>query len=116
CFALAEAQLGVVKEKFPEARVVFGVIMGTGVGGGIVIDGKPIIGLHGIAGEWGHNFVHESGGPCYCGKVGCVETVISGPSLERYYFNESGEKKRLKEIVALAEAGKDPVAHRTMMR
>ncbi len=116
CFALAEAQLGVVKEKFPKARVVFGVIMGTGVGGGIVVDGKPIMGLQGIAGEWGHNFVHESGGPCYCGKVGCVETVISGPSLERYYFNESGEKKGLKDIVAAAESGTDPVAHRTMMR
>lgn len=116
CFALAEAQLGVVKQKFPEARVVFGVIMGTGVGGGIVIDGRPIIGLHGIAGEWGHNFLDESGGPCYCGKKGCVETVISGPSLERFYFNETGNKKSLKEIVALAESKVDPGAQRTMMR
>jgi len=116
CFALAEAQLGVVKQKFPDAKVVFGVIMGTGVGGGIVIDGKAIIGLHGIAGEWGHNFLHESGGPCYCGKTGCVETVISGPSLERYYFNETGNKKSLKEIVALAESKADPSAQRTMMR
>lgn len=116
CFALAEAQLGVVKQKFPNARVVFGVIMGTGVGGGIVIDGRAIIGLHGIAGEWGHNFLHESGGPCYCGKTGCVETVISGPSLERYYFNETGNKKSLKDIVALAESKVDPTAQRTMIR
>ena len=116
CFALAEAQLGVVKEKFPGARVVFGVIMGTGVGGGIVVDGRVLIGLHGIAGEWGHNFLHESGGPCYCGKTGCVETVISGPALERYYFNESGKKKSLKEIVALAESKVDPTAQRTMTR
>lgn len=116
CFALAEAQLGVVKQKFPKARVVFGVIMGTGVGGGIVIDGRAIIGLHGIAGEWGHNFLHESGGPCYCGKTGCVETVISGPSLERFYFNESGSKKSLKDIVALAESKVDPTAQRTMIR
>lgn len=116
CFALAEAQLGVVKQKFPEARVVFGVIMGTGVGGGIVIDGRAIIGLHGIAGEWGHNFLDESGGPCYCGKKGCVETVISGPSLERFYFNETGNKKSLKEIVALAESNVDPSAQRTMIR
>ena len=116
CFALAEAQLGVVREKFPEARVVFGVIMGTGVGGGIVIDGRAIIGLHGIAGEWGHNFVHESGGPCYCGKTGCVETVISGPALERYYFNETGKKKNLKDIVALADSKVDPGAQRTMTR
>jgi fructokinase len=116
CFALAETQLGVVKEQFPEARVVFGVIMGTGVGGGIVIDGKPIIGLHGIAGEWGHNFLDESGGPCYCGKTGCVENVISGPALEKYYFKETGNKKPLKDIVALAESKVDPTAQRTMMR
>lgn len=116
CFALAEAQLGVVKEKFPGARVVFGVIMGTGVGGGVVIDGRAIIGLHGIAGEWGHNFLHESGGLCYCGKTGCVETVISGPALERYYFNETGNKKKLKDIVALAESKVDPAARRTMDR
>lgn len=116
CFALAEAQLGVVRERFPEARVVFGVIMGTGVGGGIVVDGRAIIGLHGIAGEWGHNFLDVSGGPCYCGKTGCVETVISGPALERYYFNETGNKKCLKDIVALAESKVDPTAQRTMMR
>lgn len=116
CFALAEAQLGVVKERYPNARVVFGVIMGTGVGGGIVIDGRAIIGLHGIAGEWGHNFLHESGGPCYCGKTGCVETVISGPALERYYFNETGNRKNLKDIVALAESRVDPTAQRTMIR
>lgn len=116
CFALAEAQLGVVKERFPDARVVFGVIMGTGVGGGIVVNGRAIIGLHGIAGEWGHNFLHESGGPCYCGKTGCVETVISGPALERFYFKETGNKKSLKDIVALAESKVDPTAQRTMIR
>lgn len=116
CFALAEAQLGVVKERFPEARVVFGVILGTGVGGGIVVDGRAIIGLHGIAGEWGHNFLHESGGPCYCGKTGCVETVISGPALERFYFNETGNRKNLKDIVALAESKVDPTAQKTMIR
>jgi predicted NBD/HSP70 family sugar kinase len=116
CFALAETRLGVVKEQFPDARVVFGVIMGTGVGGGIVIEGKPIIGLQGIAGEWGHNFLHESGGPCYCGKSGCVEKVISGPALEQYYFNETGNKKPLKDIVALAESKVDPTAQKAMMR
>ncbi|MBT1696859.1 ROK family protein [Fulvivirgaceae bacterium PWU4] len=116
CFALAETLMGAVKEQFPEARVVFGVIMGTGVGGGIVIDGKAIIGLQGIAGEWGHNFLHESGGPCYCGKSGCVEKVISGPALERYYFSETGNKKPLKDIVALAESKVDPTAQKTMLR
>jgi fructokinase len=116
CFALAETKLGVVKEQFPDAKVVFGVIMGTGVGGGIVVDGKAIIGLHGIAGEWGHNFLHESGGPCYCGKSGCVENVISGPALEKYYFSETGNKKSLKDIVALAESKVDPTAQKTMIR
>ncbi|MFZ6010041.1 MAG: ROK family protein [Bacteroidota bacterium] len=116
CFALAETKLGVVQEQFPDARVVFGIIMGTGVGGGIVIDGHPIVGLQGIAGEWGHNFLHESGGPCYCGKSGCVENVISGPALERYYFNETGNRKPLKDIVALAESKVDPTAQKTMMR
>ena len=57
-----------VKQEAPEARMVFGIIMGTGVGGGIVIDGKVWNGRHGIGGEWGHNFLDESGGPCYCGK------------------------------------------------
>jgi len=116
CFALAEARHGVVKQQFPDAKVVFGVIMGTGVGGGIVIDGKAIFGLQGIAGEWGHNFLDESGGPCYCGKSGCVEKVIAGPALEDYYFKETGNKKTLKEIVALAESKVDPTAQRTMQR
>ena len=116
CFALAEARYGVVKEQFPEAKVVFGVIMGTGVGGGIVVDGKPIFGLQGIAGEWGHNFLDESGGPCYCGKTGCVEKVISGPALEKFYFDQTGNKKSLKDIVALAESKVDPTAQKTMIR
>lgn len=116
CFALAETRYGVVKEHFPEARIVFGVIMGTGVGGGIVVDGRAIIGLQGIAGEWGHNFLDESGGPCYCGKSGCVENVISGPALEKYYFNETGNRKPLKDIVALAESKVDPTAQKTMLR
>jgi len=116
CFALAETRFGVVAEQFPTARVVFGVIMGTGIGGGIVIDGKPIIGLQGIAGEWGHNFLDTSGGLCYCGKSGCVEQVISGPALERYYFNETGNKKPLKDIVALAESKVDPTAQKAMLR
>jgi fructokinase len=116
CFALAETQMGVVKEKYPDANVVFGVIMGTGVGGGLVVDGKVINGLQGIGGEWGHNFLDDSAGPCYCGKSGCVEKVISGPDLERYYFNESAKKLRLKEIYANYKAGNDEVAQRTMKR
>ena len=116
CFALAEARYGVVQERFPDARVVFGVILGTGVGGGIAIDGRAIVGLQGIAGEWGHNFLDDSGGPCYCGKTGCVENVISGPALEKYYFKETGNRKPLKDIVALAESKVDTTAQRTMLR
>jgi len=113
CFALAETHWGVVKEKAPDARMVFGIIMGTGVGGGIVIDGKVWSGKHGIAGEWGHNFLDESGGPCYCGKTGCVETVLSGPGLQRYYQQISGKEKSLKDIV---QDHDDPFALKTMER
>ena len=115
CFALAEARMGVVKEKFPGASVVFGVIMGTGVGGGLVVDGKVINGLQGIAGEWGHNFLDESGGPCYCGKSGCVEKVLAGPSLEKYYHSVTGQKKSLKEIYTLYKSG-DDISTKTIER
>jgi len=116
CFALAETHWGVVKEKAPNAKMVFGIIMGTGVGGGIVMNGKIWTGCHGIAGEWGHNFLDESGGPCYCGKVGCVETIISGPSLERYYTLLAGKRSRLKEIVGNYRQGIDENAAKTMYR
>ena len=116
CFALAETHWGVVKQKAPGAKMVFGIIMGTGVGGGIVIDGKIWNGRHGIAGEWGHNFLDESGGSCYCGKTGCVETVISGPALERYYASLTGTTIKLKEIAARHQAGSDPAATATIER
>jgi len=116
CFALSETKFGVVSERFPTANVVFGVIMGSGVGGGIVVDGKIIGGLQGIAGEWGHNFLDDSGGPCYCGKTGCVETVISGTSLERFYREQAGYKKLLKDIVSDAQSNRDPVAQKTIER
>jgi len=116
CFALAETHWGIVRQSAPQTRLVFGIIMGTGVGGGIVMDGKIWNGRHGIAGEWGHNFLDESGGPCYCGKTGCVETVISGPATERYYKSLTGEHLKLKEIVARHEAGTDPAATKTIER
>lgn len=116
CFALAEANLGAAKEKAANAEVVFGVIMGTGVGGGIVVNGKVINGKHGIGGEWGHNFLDESGGKCYCGRVGCVETIISGPALERYYKSLTNNEIKLKDIVKRYEAGSDEAANETMQR
>ena len=116
CFALAETLFGVVQDIDPKPEAVFGVIMGTGVGGGLVINDKVISGRHGIGGEWGHNFIHESGGDCYCGKVGCVERVFSGPSLERYYKSESGNSKKMKDIVSSYREGNDPIADQTMAR
>lgn len=116
CFALAETKWGIVKEEAPEAKMVFGIIMGTGVGGGIVINGNVWNGCHGIGGEWGHNFLDESGGPCYCGKTGCVEKVLSGPGLQSYYHSLSKEKISLKEIVSRYNTGKDDAAKKTMER
>ena len=71
------------------------------------MDGRVWNGLHGIGGEWGHIFLDESGGPCYCGKSGCVETILSGPSLQRYYRGLGGDAISLKEIVALAATGEE---------
>ena len=95
CFALAEALMGAGRTH----RIVFGVIMGTGVGGGIVVDGQVLHGLQGIAGEWGHNPLETPGEKCYCGRVGCVETVLSGPAVERFYQSLTGVHRPLKEIV-----------------
>jgi len=116
CFALAETSMGVVKEKFPEAQVVFGVIMGTGVGGGVVVNEKVINGFHGIGGEWGHNILEANGDLCYCGKKGCVEKILAGPALEKYYQSVSGSSKSLKEIYDLYKSGKDEFAKMTMDR
>ena len=91
CFALSEATDGAGQH----ARVVFGVILGTGVGGGIVVDGRVLDGPNGIAGEWGHTpFPFESNMPresCYCGHSGCVETVLCGPALARDHLRASGQ-------------------------
>ncbi len=116
CFALAEAVMGVVPKQHSSAEVVFGVIMGTGVGGGLVVDGKVWNGAHGIGGEWGHNFLDASGGDCYCGKSGCVEKIIAGPALEKFYKSESGESKNLKEISIAYEEGSDVFALKTINR
>lgn len=116
CFALAEAKMGAVPDVDPHAKVVFGVIMGTGCGGGVVVNGHVINGKQGIGGEWGHNFLDESGGPCYCGKTGCVETIISGTGLENFYEQQTGTRKRLKEIIPSAREGTDPHSVATLDR
>jgi len=111
CFALAESILGAARD----ADVVAGLILGTGVGSGIVVGGRVLNGLHGIAGEWGHNPLGGESHPCYCGRRGCIETVIAGPSLERFYREQGGAPLRLPEIVAAA-AGGDAMADRTLAR
>ena len=101
CFALAEATLGAGQGR----DVVLGLILGTGVGSGIVVSGRVLHGLHGIAGEWGHNPVRGESTPCYCGRTGCVETVISGPALERFYRSAGGDSADLPDIVQRAGRG-----------
>lgn len=117
CFALSEAVDGAGQG----ARAVFGVILGTGVGGGIVIDGRVLRGANGIAGEWGHNPLpwpqpYELPGPdCYCGRAGCIETFISGVGLAADYRGAGGRKLTAEEIVAAAQDG-DPGAEAAIER
>jgi fructokinase len=117
CFALSEASDGAAAG----ASIVFGVILGTGVGGGIVIDGRPIIGHQAIAGEWGHNPLtwpnpDEIPGPqCYCGRTGCNETFLSGPALSRDFALHGGRSLQPAEIVTAAESG-DQTAELALVR
>lgn len=104
CFALAEATLGAGRG----ADLVFGVILGTGVGGGIVHRGRLHSGRLGIGGEWGHQTLVLGGAPCYCGKRGCVETCLSGPALERGFREATGLEAPLPEIVELFEGSSLP--------
>ena len=107
CFALSEAIDGAAKG----ARVVFGVILGTGVGGGIVVDGRAIEGANAICGEWGHNSLpwpvpEEMPGPrCACGRDGCIEAFLSGPGLARDHLLATGETREPADIAARAESG-----------
>lgn len=95
CFAMAEAKMGAGVG----CGVVFGVILGTGVGGGIIFDGKIHRGRTNIAGEWGHHTLHQNGNQCYCGKLGCVETYISGPALEKRWFELTNRNETLSTII-----------------
>jgi len=105
CFALSEA----VDGAGTGASVVFGVILGTGVGGGIVVEGKVLVGANAIAGEWGHNplpaptaadLPHPA---CYCGRTGCIETYLSGPGLSRDHESRTGRRLSPEEIVSLGD-------------
>jgi len=107
CFALSEACDGAAAG----APIVFGVIIGTGTGGGVVVNGRVLNGANGVAGEWGHNPMpaprgDEHPGPaCYCGRAGCIETFLSGPALARDYAECAGERLTPQEIAAHADTG-----------
>ncbi len=116
CFALAEARFGEVLDVLPAAKTVVGIIVGEGVGAGIVINGRILSGRQGIAGEWGHNYLDDEGGKCSCGRFGCVETMISGPALERYYESLTNRHLALDEISEAAEKGDDEAAAKTIER
>jgi fructokinase len=117
CFALSEAVDGAAAG----ARSVFGVILGTGVGGGIVIGGKLLAGVNAIAGEWGHNPLpwpaasERPGPPCYCGKTGCIETFLSGPALAADHRRNGGAELDAAAIAEAAAAGDAP-AQATLAR
>jgi fructokinase len=107
CLTLSEAVDGAAAG----ASIVFGVILGTGTGGGIAINQQVLTGINGIAGEWGHNPLpwpqteELPGPPCYCGKHGCIETFLSGPGMARDFKTVTGQNQKSPAIVALAEAG-----------
>jgi fructokinase len=107
CFAISEATDGAAAG----ARVVFGVILGTGTGGGVVVNGAMLTGQNAIAGEWGHNPLpwpeaDERPGPaCYCGLTGCIESFLSGPALAADYARRGGVADRSEDVVSKAEAG-----------
>jgi fructokinase len=117
CFALSEAIDGAAAG----ADVVFGVIVGTGTGGGVVIHQQVLVGANAIAGEWGHNPLPaargtESPGPaCYCGRRGCIETFLSGPGLARDYAASGGASVTAQEVAARAAAG-EPLADAALAR
>lgn len=117
CFALSEATDGAAAG----ANVVFGVIVGTGTGAGVVVHGKVLTGPNAIAGEWGHNPLpwpkddERPGATCYCGKPGCIETFLSGPGMARDHFEHTGDKLSAEQIVQQSEQGNEAAEH-TLLR
>jgi fructokinase len=112
CFALSEAQDGAAQGE----AVVFGVILGTGVGGGIVVNGRLLEGAQHIAGEWGHNVLEADGPPCYCGKRGCVETFLSGTGLARDFVLHGGDAALDARAIATAAEHGETLAAAAMRR
>lgn len=127
CFALSEATDGAgdpatLPPRRPDARhTVFGVIIGTGCGGGVVVDGKIVDGSRGIGGEWGHNPLPWPAPeelaiePCWCGRRGCMETWVSGPALSADHARHTGQNLTAAAVSAACEAG-DAAAHESLTR
>jgi fructokinase len=123
CFALSEASDGAASPDVlgVPGATVFGVILGTGTGGGVVVDGRALVGPDAIAGEWGHNSLpwpEEADQPppaCWCGLSGCIETYLSGPALSRDHAARSGETLTGAQVAERAAAG-DPEAGQTLAR
>ena len=117
CFALSEA----VDGSGHDADVVFGIILGTGVGGGIVVNRRILAGANAIAGEWGHNPLPQPSGddlplpPCYCGRTGCNEAYLSGPALAADHHRHTGQTLTAREIDRLAASG-DPACEASLRR
>ena len=117
CFALSEASDGAAAG----AAVVFGVIVGTGCGGGVVVRGEVLAGANGVAGEWGHNPMPAPregewpGPPCYCGRRGCIEQFLSGPALARDYRDAGGGAVTAADVAARASSG-DAIADAALAR
>lgn len=107
CFTLAECRAGAGRGH----GLVFGIIMGTGCGGGVCIDGIVREGPHRIAGEWGHICMDPAGAACYCGKRGCIETMISGSGVERAFARDYGRQMTMGSIVAGARNGDTDCVH-----
>lgn len=107
CFAISEATDGAGRD----AGTVFGVIIGTGVGGGLVVNGEVVTGANAVSGEWGHTPLpwmtaeEYPGATCYCGRHGCIETFVSGPAFETAFAQTTGRKLNAAEIAEAAEAG-----------
>ena len=106
CFALSEALDGAGRGQ----AVVFGMILGTGVGGGIVVNQQLLTGLQHITGEWGHNPLYPNGPRCYCGRRGCIETFLSGPAIAADYARRGGEPTTTAQTIATLAENNDPLA------
>ncbi|MDE0918543.1 MAG: ROK family protein [Arenicellales bacterium] len=110
CFALSEALDGAGRGQ----AVVFGMILGTGVGGGIVVNQQLLTGLQHITGEWGHNPLYPNGPRCYCGRRGCIETFLSGPALAAEYARRGGDPTTTAETIAALAEDNDPLAQNVL--